>query len=65
MMSALLARAQVTAERAAARARERVARSLRAQVPGVRITIEEDRVVLSGRITRDDPRLRWIGSLLR
>ena len=65
MLSALEARGRAAGEAAAERACARVAAALRAELPGVAVGIEGEAVVLSGRITRDDARLRWIGSLLR
>ena len=64
MLSALEARGVAAGAAAAERARLRVAEALRAALPGVAVRIEGEHVVLSGRITPDDPRLRWIGSLL-
>ena len=65
MLSDVEARGRAAAENAAARARRRVADVLRGEVPEVTVTIEGESVVLTGRITPDDARLRWIGSLLR
>ncbi len=65
MLSAVDARGRVAAAAAAARARRRVAEVLRGEVPGVAVTIEGENVVLTGRLARDDARLRWIGSLLK
>jgi hypothetical protein len=65
MLSALEAQGRVLAEHAAERARGRVAEALRAELPGVAVTVEGEAVVLSGAISPDDARLRWIGSLLR
>lgn len=64
MLSALEARGIAAGAVAAKRARERVAEALRNALPGVAVSIEGEHVVLSGRISPDDPRLRWIGSLL-
>ena len=64
MLSALEARARAIGDAAAERARVRVAAALREALPGVAVAIEGSDVVLSGRIAADDPRLRWIGSLL-
>ncbi|MET3761672.1 hypothetical protein [Sphingomonas sp. UYEF23] len=64
MLSALEARGSAAGAVAAERARVRVAEALRSALPGVAISIEGEHVVLSGRIAPDDPRLRWIGSLL-
>ncbi len=65
MLSALEARGRAAGVAAAERARVRVAAALRAALPGVAVGIQGEEVVLSGRIAADDPRLRWIGSLLR
>lgn len=65
MLSAVAARGRAAGARAAKRARRRVAVALRATLPGVAVTEEEDAVVLTGRISPDDVRLRWIASLLR
>ncbi|MGY2734795.1 hypothetical protein [Sphingomonas sp. UYP23] len=64
MLSALEARGRAIGAVAADRARVRVAAALRDALPGVAVAIEGSDVVLSGRIAADDPRLRWIGSLL-
>lgn len=64
MLSALEARGIALAEAAADDARARVAAALRAELPGVAVAIDGADVVLTGRISPDDPRLRWIGSLL-
>jgi hypothetical protein len=64
MLSALEARGAALGAAAADRARARVAEALRDELPGVAVTIEGEAVVLTGRIAADDPRLRWIGSLL-
>lgn len=57
----LEARARAIGERARARAARRVAERL-GDVPGVRVTVEDERVVVSGRGLWG---LRWIGGLLR
>ena len=64
-MRALDMRGRAIAVAAAERARTRVAAVLLATLPGIAVTIDADTVVLTGRISADDPRLRWIGSLLR
>lgn len=64
MLSGLEARGRAIGDAAAERARVRVAAALRDALPGVAVAIEGGDVVLSGRIAADDPRLRWIGSLL-
>lgn len=63
-MTALQARGVALGAAAADRARVRVADALRQELPGVAVEIEGEAVVLTGRISPDDPRLRWIGSLL-
>ncbi|WP_029623588.1 hypothetical protein [Sphingomonas sp. PAMC 26617] len=65
MMDALEERARLIGEAAAARARGRVAATLRETLPEVAVDVAGEDVVLTGRIAPDDPRLRWIGSLLR
>lgn len=65
MMDALEDRARAIGEAAAERVRGQVATTLRETLPGVAVEVVGDDVVLTGRIARDDPRLRWIGSLLR
>ena len=65
MLSVVDTRGRAAARVAADRARRRVADALRGAVPGVAVRIEGEDVVLTGRIAPDDPRLRWIGSLLR
>lgn len=65
MLSALEARGRAAGAAAAEHARARLAEALRAALPGVAVGIEGEEVVLSGRISADDPRLLWIGSLLR
>jgi hypothetical protein len=64
MLSDVEARGVAAGVAAADRARLRVARVLRADLPGVAVAIDGDDVVLTGRIAPDDPRLRWIASLL-
>jgi hypothetical protein len=65
MMDALEDRARAIGAAAAARVREQVAATLRDTLPGVAVDVIGEDVVLTGRIAPDDPRLRWIGSLLR
>lgn len=64
MLSALEVRGVAAGAAAAGVARGRVAEALRNALPGVAVSIEGEHIVLSGRILPDDPRLRWIGSLL-
>jgi hypothetical protein len=65
MRDALEDRARLIGEAAAARVRGRAAAALREALPDVAVEVVGDDVVLTGRIAPDDPRLRWIGSLLR
>ncbi|WP_010214786.1 hypothetical protein [Sphingomonas sp. PAMC 26621] len=65
MMDTLEERARAIGEAAAARVRGRVAATMRETLPDVAVDVVGDDVVLTGRITPDDPRLRWIGSVLR
>lgn len=65
MLSEVEARGIAAGKAAADGARARVAAVLRAELPDVAVGIEGEGVVLSGRISPDDPRLRWIGSALR
>jgi hypothetical protein len=65
MMKALEDRGRAIGAAAAARVRGRVAVTLRETLPDVAVDVVGDDVVLTGRIAPDDPRLRWIGSLLR
>ena len=65
MLSALLTRAEriaATRRRAAIR---RLAAAIRDAAPDRRVESDEDGVTVTGRGVLDDPRLRWIGSLLR
>jgi len=64
-MDALEDRGRAIGEAAAARARARVAATLRETLPEVAVDVVGDDVVLTGRIAPDDPRLRWVGSLVR
>lgn len=65
VLSAVLAAGQAAGEAAGRRARDRLAAVLAAELPDVAVSVEDEHVVLSGRVTPDDPRLRWVGSLLR
>ena len=65
MMDSLEERARLVGEAAAVRVRGRVAAGLRETLPEVAVDVVGDDVVLTGRIAPDDPRLRWVGSLLR
>lgn len=63
-MEALEARGRAIAEAGAAKAVARVAEAAR-EVAGVRVEVEADGVVLSGRGLWRNPALRWIGGWLR
>ena len=65
MMDGLKERGRAIGEAAAARVRGRVAAALRETLPEAAVEVVGEDVVLVGRVTPDDPRLRWIGSLLR
>ncbi|MDB5681653.1 MAG: hypothetical protein JWO16_1458 [Sphingomonas bacterium] len=64
-MNRLEARALLAAERAKERALVRLAAVLAADLPQVRVKIDGDRVTVTGRGVLSDPRLVWIGSVLR
>ena len=65
MLSDLAARGRMNGEAAQRRAiAEGVAR-LRSAFPELAVRGEDDAIVLTGRISPEDARLRWIGSLLR
>lgn len=65
MLSAVAAAGQAAGDAAAARTRTRLAAALQEALPEVAVTVEDETVVLAGRISPDDARLRWIGSMLR
>ncbi|WP_242183880.1 hypothetical protein [Sphingomonas sp. CARO-RG-8B-R24-01] len=65
MLTMVEQRGDAIAAAAADRARCRVAAALRAALPGILVEISGAEIVLVGRIAPDDPRLRWIGSLVR
>ncbi|WP_242139895.1 hypothetical protein [Sphingomonas sp. TREG-RG-20F-R18-01] len=65
MLTMVEQRGDAIAAAAADRARRRVAAALRAALPGILVEISGAEIVLVGRIAPDDPRLRWIGSLVR
>ena len=69
MMEKLEARAEAIGAQAAARTAERLGAVAREALPGVDVTVEPGRVVLSARgLERRrlvDPTLRWLGGLLR
>ncbi|RZF60752.1 hypothetical protein EWE75_21290 [Sphingomonas populi] len=65
MLSGLAARGRTITDAARHRAiTEGVAR-LQAAFPELAVSGEDDAIVLVGRISPEDARLRWIGSLLR
>ncbi|MDF0486787.1 hypothetical protein PX554_01490 [Sphingomonas sp. H39-1-10] len=65
MLSGVAARGAAIGEAAERRAiAEGVAR-LQTAFPELAVRGEADAIVLAGRISREDARLRWIGSLLR
>ncbi|WP_375397139.1 hypothetical protein [uncultured Sphingomonas sp.] len=64
-MTALEARAQAIAEARRDAAIAKLADRLRAALPGVRVEQRDDGVTLIGRRLSRDPRLTWIGSLMR
>ncbi len=64
-MTRLEARAILAADRAKQRALTRLAAALTADLPDLRVRIEDDRVIIVGHGVLDDPRLLWIGSVLR
>jgi hypothetical protein len=61
----LEARAELAAIRAQRRTLARLAAHLTADLPELRVRIENDRVTITGRGVLSDPRLVWIGSMLR
>lgn len=69
MLDQLNARAEAIGRRAADDTAARLGARVRAEVPGVVVTVEGTRVILSGRrLWRRwlaDPALRWLGGLLR
>lgn len=65
MLSGLAARGREVAAAARRRAIGRGAARLQAALPELAVSDEEDAIVLVGRISPEDARLRWIGSLLR
>lgn len=69
MMETLEARAEKIGAQASARAAQRLGAVARETLPGVTVTVEPGRVVISGRgLERRrlfDPALRWLGGLLR
>lgn len=65
MLSDLAARGRTIAEAAQQRAIAGGVARLQAAFPELAVSGEEDAIVLVGRISPEDTRLRWIGSLLR
>ena len=64
MLSAVEARGLAAAAAAANALRQRVADVLRDTLPGVEVLVQDEKIYLSGQLSVDDARLRWIGSLL-
>jgi len=65
MLSGVAVRGRTIAEAAQARAITEGAARLQAAFPDLTVSSEDDAIVLVGRISPEDARLRWIGSLLR
>lgn len=65
MLSGLDARAQAIAAAAQHRAIGDGVTRLQAAFPDLAVDGEDDAIVLTGRISPEDARLRWIGGLLR
>lgn len=65
MLSGVAARAEAIGEDACDRAVERLADRIRAAAPDVRMIVTDDGVTVTGRGVLSDPRLMWIGSLMR
>ncbi|MBN8816265.1 MAG: hypothetical protein J0J06_12555 [Sphingomonas sp.] len=64
-MTRLEARAILAVNHAQQRALTRLAAALAADLPDLHVEIDGDRVIVTGRGVLDDPRLVWIGSVLR
>jgi len=64
-MNRLEAAALKAGERARRRALDRLATTLAADLPELHVMIEDDRIAIIGHGVIDDPRLVWIGSMLR
>ncbi len=64
-MSAIEERAELAAIRAKRRTLARLAAHLTADLPDLRVAIDGDRVTITGHGVLSDPRLVWIGSVLR
>jgi len=65
MLSGLTGRGREIAEAAQRRAITGGVARLQAAFPELTVSGEDDAIVLVGRISPEDARLRWIGSLLR
>jgi len=65
MLSGLAGRGREIAEAAQRRAIAGGVARLQAGFPELTVSGEDDAIVLVGRISPEDARLRWIGSLLR
>ncbi|AOH82764.1 hypothetical protein AWL63_00980 [Sphingomonas panacis] len=65
MLSGLAGRGRTIGAAAQARAITEGAARLQAAFPELTVSGEDDAIVLVGRVSREDARLRWIGSLLR
>ena len=64
-MIALQARAELAAAAAQRRTLARLAARLAADLPDLRVRVDGDKVTVTGRGVLNDPRLVWIGSVLR
>ncbi len=65
MLSGLAARGVAVGDAAQHRAIAAGVERVQAAFPELTVSGTDDAIVLAGRISPDDPRLRWIGSLLR
>lgn len=65
MVSGLETRGAAIARAARDRAVARLAERVRDAAPDLRVTVEGEGVTVNGRGVLSDPRLMWIGSLLR
>lgn len=65
MLSGVAARGRTIADAARRRAITEGAARLQAAFPDLAVSGEDDAIVLIGRVSPEDARLRWIGSLLR
>ena len=64
-MTRLEAAALRAGERARQRALKKFAAALAADLPELSVAIDGDRIAIVGRGVLNDPRLVWVGSLLR